>query len=311
MTPITTPDRWDALHSPRHADEAVRNWMLSSALGWCCVAVMLLAPMGCIVFMTLGPDYINSPLGLGVMLAAVFAPVGALAVVLLRWRIHPLVRVSAQLLRFARREDWGLRHRPVFPGQLPLLGRFQMLLHPTHSGPIVWQRDSPWLVIHLARLSSGTTTVFLLPEALGGTPGFLLEPRTFISPEGLTIPGQEDLTRSFVLVAPTLEIPHVQRLFRNDSLVTALLADRRLRLESREGHLLVHWGRIVAEGELLARAAEVEQLAQALGRASADAFKDRGNALPRADAHRRQAEPGIASDHIVDERGGDPRTRRP
>jgi hypothetical protein len=310
MTPVVTPDRWDALHSPRHADEAVRNWMLSSALGWFCVALMLLAPMGCIVFMAMGPDYITSPVGLGVMLFAVFGPIIALGVILLRWRIHPFVRASAQLLRFARREDWGLRRQPVFPGQLPLLQRFQLLLHPTHSGPIIWQREEPWLVIHLARLSRGTT-LFLLPEALGETPSFLLEPRAFTSPEGLAIPGQEEFTRSFVLVAPALEISRVQRLLRDDTLATALLADRRLHLESREGHLLVHWGRIVSEDELATRQDQVMHLARVLRRASADAFKDRGDPLPRADAHRRQAEPGTSGDHVVDERGRDPRTRRP
>jgi hypothetical protein len=305
------PDRWDALHSPRHANEAVRWWMLSSALGWFCLAVMLLAPMGCVVFMALGPEYITSPTGFVVLLTALFGPIGALSVVLLRWRAHPFVRASAQLLRFARRQDWGLRHQPVYPGQRIFLQGYQSLLRCRRFGSIVWQREEPWLVIQLVQLFQGnTTTLFLLPNSLGETPDFLLEPRTFLSPEGIAIAGQESLTRTFVLVAPARDIPRVQRLLRDDTLAGELCDDPRLRLEARSGQLLVHWNGIVPESELATRQQQVLQLAQRLRRASADAFQDRGDTLPRADAHRRQAEPGVASDHVVDERGRDPRPRR-
>lgn len=68
---------------------------------------------------------------------------------------------------------------------------------------------------------------------------------------------------------------------------------------------------MAALDEFAVKLAQTWHLAEMLRRTSADAFQDGGDALPRPDAHRRQTEPGVASDHGMNERGGDTRPRRP
>ena len=285
--------------------------MFSRVEGWVRLALMLLPPLGCFGYMALGPEYVRSPMGLAVMLVAMFVPSGAFALTIVRWRVYPFVRASARLLRYGQEHGWYLRRQPVYPGPLPWLSRFQTLLHPKRSGALIWQPGPPWAVVHVAQLGSRLSTVFLLPASVGQTPDLLLQPRGLLSPDGIRLLEQAALQRSFVVVAPAIFIPRVQKLLRVDFLGDELLRRPRLHLEVRDGDLLIHWGKQIVEADLAAHLAEVMHLAEVLRRASADAFEDGGNALAGPDAHRRQAKPGIASDHVMDQRGRDPRPGSP
>jgi hypothetical protein len=312
MPPLATT--WHDLHQPEDLLRQLRWLGIYNALGWASVAVLLLAPLSCFLFMAMGPEYVLSPVGLGVMLAGLFLPIGAGAMLLFR-RGRRLTRFSVALMQLAAKRGWYFRMRPVYPAQTSCLGQFQLLHSTVQPGAIAWQPKSPGVIAYTLRLDKGMATVWILPDGLVQTPCFMLEPRTvYTVGQGVKLAGREAFSRAFHLAAPLRDIPTVQRLFQDDLLLDWFREQGKIAAESRDGSLLVlQLGPLdeaaFEQGEQRLRTLCVLLNREALGRSNA--LEDGGDALPGTDAHGGQSQGSPARDHVVNQRRRDPRPGGP